>query len=149
VKTVSHRLVRAGFAGLAFMACVSADGASPPAAQLDEIATPLTAVAGDATRGSKLFVSREGGHCILCHAIPGAPVAGNIGPPLNGVGARLHAAQLRRRVVDITVIRPDTTMPAFHRVEGLQRVAAEYRGKPALSAQDVEDIVAYLSTLRE
>ena len=146
---VSPQLPRACYTAIVLLVCPSAGGAAPPAVHLDEIAAPLTANAGDAARGRTLFVSRESGHCILCHASPDAPVAGNIGPPLSGVGKRLNTAQLRRRVVDITVIRPDATMPAFHRVNGLQRVASEYRGKPVLSAQDVEDVIAYLATLRE
>jgi len=143
------RIPLACCAAIAFATILPAHGAVPLAAQTDEIAAPLTLIAGDAARGRTLFVTREGGHCILCHAVPGTPIAGNIGPPLNGAGARLTAAQLRRRVVDITVIRPDTTMPAFHRIDSLQRVAPEFRGKPVLSAQDVEDVIAYLATLHE
>ncbi|MBI3715554.1 MAG: sulfur oxidation c-type cytochrome SoxX [Betaproteobacteria bacterium] len=131
---------------LALGACAAV---APRADDADRMPVPLTAAAGDAARGHALAISREGAHCILCHALPEEKFAGDIGPPLQGVGTRLNVAQLRRRVVDITVIRPDTTMPAFHRVNGLQRVAPEYRGKPVLSAQDVEDVIAYLSTLRE
>ena len=106
------------------------------------------APSGDAVRGREVFVSREAGHCVLCHAVPGAQVAGNVGPPLAGVGARFSPAELRLRVADITRVNPDAAMPAFHRTEGLTRVAAEYRGKPALSEQQVEDVVAWLSTLK-
>jgi L-cysteine S-thiosulfotransferase len=74
---------------------------------------------------------------------------GNIGPPLAGVGARLTAGQLRLRVVDQSRIDPRTPMPAYYRTEGLYDVAAAYRGKPILSAQQVEDVVSYLQTLRE
>jgi sulfur-oxidizing protein SoxX len=73
---------------------------------------------------------------------------GNVGPPLAGVGARLDAAALRTRIEDSTRLNPDTIMPSYHRVEGLERVAAEYRGKPVLTAQQVEDVVAYLGTLK-
>jgi L-cysteine S-thiosulfotransferase len=113
----------------------------------DEMRTPL-APAGDALRGREVFVSREGGHCVLCHAVPGVASAGDIGPSLGGVGARLNAAQLRLRIADITRVKPDATMPSFHRTEGLNRVASRYAGQPALSAQQVEDLVAYLGTLR-
>jgi sulfur-oxidizing protein SoxX len=65
-----------------------------------------------------------------------------------GVGSRFTAAELRLRVADITQVRRDTVMPTFHRVEGLERVAPELRGKPALSGQQVEDVVAYLGTLK-
>lgn len=104
--------------------------------------------AGDPSRGREVFVSREGGHCVLCHAVPGAAPAGNVGPPLAGVGGRLAAAQIRFRVVDITRLNPDAAMPAFHRTEGLARVAPAWQGRPVLTAQQVEDVVAYLSGLR-
>ncbi len=120
----------------------------------DAISTPFTSIAGDAAHGRTLVISRDGAHCILCHTLPSAAnapdvkFAGNIGPPLAGVGGRLNAAQLRRRVADITVLNPEATMPAFHRLDNLQKVAPEYRAKPVLSAQDVEDVIAYLATLK-
>jgi sulfur-oxidizing protein SoxX len=95
-----------------------------------------------------VFVSREGGHCVLCHSVPGVVVAGNVGRSLGGVGARLNAAQIRFRVVDITRMDPDVVMPAFHRTDGLERVASAYAGRPVLDAQQVEDLVSYLSGLR-
>ena len=104
--------------------------------------------AGDATRGREVFVSRDGGHCVICHAVPGVEAAGDFGPPLAGVGSRFNASQLRMRVADITRVKPEAMMPSFHRVEGLTRVAAQYAGKPVLSAQQVEDVVAYLGSLR-
>jgi sulfur-oxidizing protein SoxX len=103
---------------------------------------------GDAARGREIFVSRDGGHCVLCHAAPGIAVAGNVGPPLAGVGSRLGPAQLRYRVVDITRVNPDAVMPAFHRTQGLDRVAGAYAGRPVLDAQQVEDVVAFLAALR-
>ena len=103
---------------------------------------------GDPVRGREVFVSRDGGHCVLCHAAPGVTLAGNIGPPVAGVGARLSVDELRLRVADMTRVSPGTVMPTFHRVEGTQRVAPEYRGKTALTDQQLEDVVAYLATLR-
>lgn len=108
---------------------------------------PLAA-AGDAARGRAVFVAREGGHCVLCHAAPGVAVAGDVGPALGGIGSRLTAGQIRYRVVDITRVNPDAVMPAFHRTEGLSRVAAQHAGRPVLSAQQVEDVVAWLASLR-
>ena len=113
----------------------------------DRIDTPF-AVAGDPARGREIFVSREGGHCVLCHAAPGVAIAGDVGPPLGGVGSRLSAVQVRLRIADITRVNPEAAMPTFHRTEGLTRVAARYAGKPALTAQEVEDLVAWLGTLR-
>jgi sulfur-oxidizing protein SoxX len=131
---------------LTCLAWLAAGCAAPPAAT-DRIDTPF-AGPGDAARGREVFVSREGGHCVLCHAVPGVEVAGNVGPPLAGVGARLTAGQLRLRVADMPGWRPGVAMPSFHRTEGLNRVAPEFLGKPALSGQQVEDVVAWLSTLK-
>jgi sulfur-oxidizing protein SoxX len=113
----------------------------------DAIEVPLAAP-GDAARGREVFVSRDGGHCVLCHSAPGIVVAGNVGPPLAGVGARLSAGQIRLRIADITRVNPDAAMPAFHRTRGSVRVAAAYAGRTALDAQQVEDLVAFLGTLK-
>lgn len=123
---------------------------SLPLAAVDALPAALTALPGDAARGSSLVRSREGGHCILCHSVPELPAreAGNIGPPLAGVGTRLSAAQLRLRVVDNAALNPATVMPSYHRTTGLQRVGAAYSGKPVLTAQEVEDVVAYLLSLK-
>ena len=110
--------------------------------------TTTTERAGDIERGREVFVSRDGGHCVICHAAPGVAQAGNIGPPLSGVGSRLSRAQIRERVADITRINPAAVMPAFHRTEGLQRVASAYAEQPILSPSQLEDVVAYLSSLR-
>ena len=125
-----------------------AAGCAHAPAIVDAIEMPLTNIAGDANRGRDIFISREGGNCILCHAAPGVAASGNVAPPLNGVGARLSAAQLRLRVVDITRIKPDAAMPAFHRVNDLTQVASQYRDRPVLNAQQVEDVVAFLGTLK-
>jgi sulfur-oxidizing protein SoxX len=120
--------------------------ASPVGQRTDALYTPL-AGAGDALRGREVFMQREQGHCVLCHAVPGAERAGNVGPSLAGVGSRLTPAQIRLRIADITRVYPDSVMPTFHRTEGLVRVAPPLRGKPALEGQQVEDLVAWLSTL--
>jgi sulfur-oxidizing protein SoxX len=103
---------------------------------------------GDAARGREVFVSREGGHCVLCHRAPGVAVAGDVGPALDGIGSRLSPGEIRFRVVDITRVNPQAVMPAFHRAEGLARVAPAYAGKPVLDARQVEDVVAYLGSLK-
>ncbi|HEX6633901.1 MAG TPA: sulfur oxidation c-type cytochrome SoxX, partial [Usitatibacter sp.] len=102
----------------------------------------------DANRGRTVFISREGGHCVLCHTAPGIETAGNVGPSLAHVGSRFTPAQIRLRIVDITRVNPQAVMPVFHRTEGAARVAPEYAGKPVLTGQQVEDLVAWLSTLR-
>lgn len=121
--------------------------ASINAMAADAIEAPLAA-AGDAVRGRAVFVQREQGHCVICHALAGVVPAGNLGPALDGVGARLTAAQIRQRIVNITRIKPDAAMPAFHRRDGLNRVAALHAGKTLLDAQQVEDLVAFLGALR-
>jgi sulfur-oxidizing protein SoxX len=115
----------------------------------DAIPRPLTAEPGNAERGRSIVVNRDQGGCTLCHEVPGETRFGNIAPPLTGAGAKLSAGQLRLRVADSTRISPDTPMPAYYRIEGLRQVAAAYRGKPVLTAQQVEDVVAYLATLKE
>ena len=101
-------------------------------------------------RGKQVLVQREKGHCILCHAIPESDVrfAGNIGPPLAGVGTRLDAAQIRGRIVDPSRHDPHTVMPSYFKVDGLRRVAPQFAGRTVLSAQDVEDAVALLLSYR-
>jgi len=121
----------------------------------DTIRAPLTGEPGDPSRGRSTVLNRNEGGCILCHAVPGAGSAengrfmGNLAPSLAGVGAKRSTAQLRLRIVDSTRVDPATPMPAYYRIDGLNRVASAYRGKPILSAQQVEDVVAYLATLRE
>jgi sulfur-oxidizing protein SoxX len=116
----------------------------------DGIRLPLSGEPGNASRGRDIVQNRNEGACVLCHAVPEAGVAymGNIAPTLAGVGARLSEAQLRLRVVDSTRINSNTPMPAYYRVEGLNHVAPAFQGKPILSAQQVEDVVAYLQSLR-
>ena len=113
-----------------------------------EIRSPLTRIAPDAERGRKILVGRDS-NCILCHAVPetGERFYGNLAPPLSGVGRRLSAAQMRARIVDPLFFNKETIMPAYYRVEGLNRVAETYRGKPVLSAEQIEDVIAYLLTL--
>lgn len=102
---------------------------------------------GNPVRGHEIVTGRDA-NCVLCHDVPGVRIAGDLGPPLAGVGARLDGAQLRARIEDSTRLNPESIMPSYHRVEGLSRVAGEYRGKPVLTAQQVEDVVAYLVTLK-
>jgi sulfur-oxidizing protein SoxX len=115
------------------------------------IPQPLTDEPGDAIRGRTVAIDRKKGNCLACHAMPVPDQAfhGEIGPPLDGVGSRFDAAELRLRIVNPKVINPDTSMPAFYRTEGLHMVMKDFEGKTILSAQEVEDVVAYLMTLQE
>lgn len=129
---------------LALAACA----APPPSA--DSLPTPLTATPGDAARGRAIVASRQAGLCLLCHPapIPEDRFQGTLAPDLAGAGSRWSAGQLRARIVDARRLNPETIMPAYFRSDGLQRVAPALRGKTLLSAQEVEDVVAYLVTLK-
>jgi len=89
--------------------------------------------------------------CLLCHSGPFAEekFQGNVGPDLSGVGARWSEGQLRLRLVDGRRINPATIMPSYYRVDDLTRVGASWRGKPVLTAEQIEDVVAFLATLRD
>jgi len=104
---------------------------------------------GDAARGREIVLAHDS-NCLLCHVIPGAEghAMGNVGPSLAGIGAKLRPAQLRLRIVDSSRINPASIMPPYHRLDGLTAVAREFRGRPLLSAQQVEDVVAFLGTLK-
>ncbi|HUL92677.1 MAG TPA: sulfur oxidation c-type cytochrome SoxX [Burkholderiales bacterium] len=115
----------------------------------DAIPQPLAAEPGDAVRGRSIVVNRDQGGCTLCHEVPGETRFGNVAPTLSGAGARLSVPQLRLRVADSSRVNPATPMPAYYRVQGLVQVAGAYRGKTILSAQQVEDVVAFLATLKE
>jgi len=113
----------------------------------DGIVEPLTATPGDAARGREIVRGREG-NCVLCHAIPEADRSrANFAPPLSGIGGRLTAAQLRLRIVDPARVNRNAAMPPFYRVHDLDQVALPFRGQTILTAQQIEDVVAYLLTL--
>jgi sulfur-oxidizing protein SoxX len=116
----------------------------------DAIPAPLTSTSGDAARGRAIVTSRQVGLCLLCHSgpFPEEHLQGTIGTSLAGAGARWSEGQLRLRVVDSRRVNPASPMPSYHRIDGLSAVAAAYRGKPVLDAQQVEDVVALLRTLR-
>jgi sulfur-oxidizing protein SoxX len=133
-------------AGLMFaFACATAR------AQTDSILVPLTAEAGDAARGRAIVANRQLGLCLLCHSgpIPEERFQGNLGPSLDGAGARWSAGQLRMRMVDASAFNPGTIMPSYFKPGSGARTPAALQGKTILSAQQVEDVVAYLQTLGE
>ena len=117
----------------------------------DAIPESLTGAKGDPTRGRAIVASRQIGLCLLCHSgpFPEERFQGNLAPDLRGAGRRWSEGQLRLRIVDPGRLNPSTIMPAYHRSEGLVRVAPAYRGKPVLSAAQIEDVVAFLTTLRD
>lgn len=116
------------------------------------IPEPLTGKPGDADQGRLTFIDRKLGNCLGCHAVTeleAEPFHGEVGPPLDGVADIYEEGELRLRVVNPKIANPDTIMPGFYVTEGLHRVAEKFQGKTILTAGQVEDIVAYLLTLKE
>jgi sulfur-oxidizing protein SoxX len=117
----------------------------------DAIPRALTGAPGDPARGRAIVANRQKGLCLLCHSgpIPEERFQGNLAPSLAGAGSRWSEGQLRLRLVDGRAFNPATIMPAYYRIDGLERVAASFRDRPVLEAGEIEDVVAYLATLRE
>lgn len=117
----------------------------------DGLPEALEGAVGDAARGRAIVASRQAGLCLLCHGgpIPEERFQGNLAPDLAGAGKRWSTAQLRLRLVDPRRLNPDSIMPAYYRSTGLTRVGRAWEGKPILNAQQVEDVVAYLATLKD
>ena len=117
----------------------------------DAIPASLTGAPGNPARGKAIVASRQTGLCLLCHSapLPEEKFQGTIGPDLTGAGSRNTEGQLRLRIVDPRIFNPDTIMPAYYRRDGLDRVASAFRGKTVLTAEEIEDVVAFLMTLRD
>lgn len=119
----------------------------------------LTGVPGDPANGRMIVSSKKRGNCVACHAnddMPDVPFQGNIGPDLTGAGDRWSEAQLRGLLVNAKATFDETMMPAFYKTDGFIRPGKAYTGKaaddtfgPLLDAQEIEDVVAYLLTLKE
>lgn len=149
-------LARAGAAIWLALWCVASSSAH--AAELapvklvgDAIPASLTGEKGDPARGRAIIVDRQKGLCLLCHSgpFPEQRFQGDIGPSLEGAGSRWSEGQLRLRLVDATRLNPDTSMPSYYKIEGHNRVAPAFKGKPILDAVQIEDVTAFLATLRE
>ena len=156
---MAERLRRSAGAGVALLAalsglpdCALADAALRPYMIIgDAIPASLTGSSGDPVRGREIVVNRQVGLCLLCHSgpFPEQKFQGTMAPDLKGAGARSNEGQLRLRIVDASRIKPDTIMPPYYRVDGLERVAPSFQGKPILTAEQIEDVIAFLLTLRE
>jgi sulfur-oxidizing protein SoxX len=116
----------------------------------DAVPAPLVEAPGDPARGRAVVVSRQRGLCLLCHTgpFPEERFQGDLAPSLAGVGSRLSEGQIRLRLIDSRRLDPGSIMPSYYRTDGLERVGAAWRGKPVLSAEEIEDVVAFLATLR-
>jgi L-cysteine S-thiosulfotransferase len=147
--------MRAVAAAAAIIICCvgagAADALRPYAVVGDAIPESLTGAPGDPVRGKAIVTSRQTGLCLLCHSapLPEEKFQGTIGPDLGGAGSRYSEGELRLRMVDSRRLNPDTIMPSYYRLDGLERVAPAFRGKTVLSAEQIEDVVAFLKTLRD
>ena len=130
---------------------VASSGLRPYTIVDDAIPASLTGAAGDPGRGRAIILDRRLGACLLCHTgpFPEEKFQGTLAPDLSGAGSRWSEGQLRLRLVDATQLDPNTIMPPYYRVDGLTRVGERWRGKPILSAEQIEDVVAFLLTLRD
>jgi sulfur-oxidizing protein SoxX len=117
----------------------------------DAIPRSLTGAPGDAARGRVIVLSRQTGLCILCHSgpFPNERFQGTMAPDLAGAGKRWSEGQLRLRIVDASRLNPATIMPPYYRIDGFARVSPAFAGKPVLTPEQIEDVVAFLMTLRE
>ena len=117
----------------------------------DAVPASLTGSRGDAARGRAIVLNRHVGLCLLCHngPFPEERFQGELAPNLKGVGARLSEGQIRLRIVEPGRVVPGTIMPAYFRTDGMKRVAPAYQGKPVLTAAQIEDVVAFLATLKD
>ena len=152
-------MIRAAFVCAAILAVGTLAYAAEPAAPEplrpyrivdDAIPEPLTGTRGDPERGRAIVINRQN-TCLLCHSgpFPEEKFQGNLSPDLTGTGARWSEGQLRLRMVDARHFNPDTIMPSYYRVMGLVRVAPAFRGRPIFTAEQIEDVVAFLMTLRD
>jgi sulfur-oxidizing protein SoxX len=151
VKTARSALA-ASLLSVAFAAPArSGDGLRAYVVVGEAIPRPLTGEPGDAARGRVIVTNRQQGLCLLCHSgpFPEAMFQGTLAPSLADAGSRWSAGQLRLRIVDASRLNPNTIMPPYYRTEDLTRVAPSYVGKPILSAEQIEDVVAFLATLRD
>ena len=133
--------------------CAQANGAALQSYVVSggSIAAPLGGAKGDPAKGRAIIVDRQKGLCLLCHSgpFPEQRFQGNIAPSLGGAGERLSEGELRLRMVDSTQINPQSIMPSYYRIDHLNRVAPAFRDKAILNAQDIEDVIAFLVTLRD
>jgi L-cysteine S-thiosulfotransferase len=127
------------------------EGLRPYAIVGDAIPTSLTGAKGDPARGKAIVLNRQVGLCLLCHSgpFPEERFQGNMAPDLKGAGSRWSEGELRLRLVDARKLNPDTIMPPYYVVDGMNRVSPSFRGKPILTAEQIEDVVAFLATLKD
>ena len=126
------------------------EGLRPYTVVGDAIPASLTGTKGDPARGKAIVLNRQVGLCLLCHSgpFPEERFQGNMAPDLKGAGSRWSEGELRLRLVDVRKLNLDSIMPPYYVVDGMNRVVPSLRGKPILSAEQIEDVVAFLATLK-
>ena len=149
-----HRMLTVAAAAVCLAGAAVAGAVAPGEVAFEDgaVNASLTGVAGDPAAGREIFVGRKLGNCLACHKNADhedQQFHGEVGPPLDGVADRWSEAELRGIIVNAKMMFDGTIMPAFYRVDGLNRVLDKFEGKTILSAQEVEDVVAYLKTLKE
>ena len=118
----------------------------------EAINASLTGKPGDPANGKKVFLNRKKGNCLACHVVSSLkdqPYHGEVGPPLDGTASRWSEGELRLRIVNPKVVNEETIMPAFYRTDGFHRVLKNFKGKTVISAQEVEDVLAYIMTFKD
>ncbi len=135
----------------------AAPAASPPPPLVkfeiknNKVDVSLTGKPGDPAKGQAVMVNRQLGNCLACHAVEKLnkePFHGNVGPSLDGVASRMSEGEIRLRVIDGTKVNAETMMPPFYRVDGLNRVIPRFQGRTILTPEQVEDVVAFLVTIK-
>jgi len=144
------RTILAAVAALGSVPCTAQEALTPYTVVGDAIPQSLTGKPGDPENGRAVVVKREN-TCLLCHSgpFPDQRFQGDLSPNLKGTGSRWSEGELRLRMVDASRLNAATIMPSFYRIDGLNRVAQNVRGKPILTAEQIEDVVAYLMTLKD
>jgi len=142
--------IAAALCAIAGTSAAGAEAMRPYVIAGDAIPASLTGAKGDVARGRAIVLNRQVGLCLLCHSgpFPEERFQGNMAPDLAGAGARWSEGELRLRLVDARRLNPATIMPPYYVVDGMNRVVSSLRGKPILSAEQIEDVVAFLATLK-
>ena len=150
-RTVAVFVAGVAVAGLVTISANAGEKTKYKVVDDNSIPKSLTGKPGDPANGRKVAINRKKGNCLACHMMPIAeqPFHGEVGPDLAGIGSRYTAGEIRLRVVNPKILNDASIMPAFYRADGYHRVLKNFKGKTIISAQEVEDVVAYLVTLKE
>ena len=147
-----HAIGSLALAGALALAVSATAGTAEYKIEDDAIKASLTGKAGDAENGKKVFLNRKKGNCLACHVVSSLkdqPYHGEVGPTLDGTASRWSEGELRLRIVNPKALNEDTIMPSFYKKDGFHRVLKKFKGKSVISAQEVEDVLAYIMTFKD